>query len=786
MVTELNDFISSVRNADSLQQEKFLISTEMAKLRADLKAPDPEKIPIILLKLIFLNIYGENISWGQMPAVTLMASKSFSYKRIGYLATSQLISETNDLSVLITQTLLSDLMSKNPHVVTLALAFISNCASADICKETATTVQKVVSQASNESVLKKGATALIRIMRKVPELVESCKNSFQKLLNSNNHGVVIAGTIAVITALEIEPRMRKIWKCFIPPFIMILKSLAFTHPPSEYAYGVTYDPFLQCYVMRALTLLRARDEKFGSLLQSIIASTDARKNAQRAVLYQAVETVVALMANASLRGLAFNQVGRLLVCKDTNILFSALSVFNRVLYKGENQFSRGTADSIALQRYRKQIVKCLDNQDASIRRVALSVILALIDESNVTKFVPEIIQYLKLADSDFRAELVNRLYYATVRLGNDPSWIFDTIINVIEESDGYFGTELVTAFTTYIINHAELKDHAVAKLRNSLDSSDNQTLILIAAFILGELSDQIDTEKEKMKIILSLPQTKNDVKVMIMMSLAKLAARLGSREEVISILDNLTKSNDIEVQQRAGELVRILQLGDACETILAPVGPDEQTEKKQNAKAEVPKAVKQEPAQQAKEKQSTPDDLLSMLLNTPVQPIAQAQKEPQVSDQSKAPDALLLDLTSQPQPQPQQQSQAAPANPAITAPVSIPKPPNSFEIMQNQDFVMYGQVQRNPNNPSQIALMTTVFSKIQKQLPDFHIEMRISNGWKLMTKNQSSSVLLPSPASITILSYIYASDSPFALNYVISYRFGSQPIRETYILRSLP
>ena len=786
----LNDFISTIRNAETPQDEKFFIKTEKAYIRADLKSSDNSHLPTIMLKLLFLDILGEDTSWGQVYAANLMAAKHYSWKIVGYLCVSQILTESEDLSVLITQTLLYDLQNNDPKFQCLALSYIANNASTEICNSVATAVQKVINETSNRTVMKKAAMALTHIMRKVPELIESCKNCFQKLLNCNDHGVILAGSSAVETALSLEPRMRSVWKIFKAPFIQILTSLTRTKPPQEYAYGITYDPFLQCKVMRILVLLKTKSADLEKLLQEIISTTDPRKNAQRAVLYQAVETIVSLISNSSLRGLAFNQVGRLLTSRDTNVLHSALSVFNRVLYQNDGKtFTRGTADSIALQRYKKQIVKCLDNSDPSIRRVALSVILALIDETNVKSFVPEILQYLKLADGDFRAELVNRLYFATIRFcKDDVLWVFDTVIQIVKESGNYFGSELITAFTQFVLHNIHLiKDHALTLLTQSLiDSNDNQSLIQISSFILGEIAVQLDDIKEHMKTLLQIPQTKADTKMFLIMSLAKIAARMNDKKDVIELLDQLTQSNDIEIQQRAGELSRVLQLGAISEIILAPMENEESTEIPQNEKIQknvnpqedillqISQPNTQNQSQKSQTSAQNPDLLLSMLVDTP---------KDQSTTSSQQTQDVLLDFS------PQNQKLNALTNQQAVQPVPqivIQRPPNSFEVMEKQDFVIFGQTAKNPNNANQTALMLTVISKSTKQLPDFHIEMRVGPGWQMLVKDPSSTTLMPNPGQITQMAYINAGATPFALNVVVSYRFGSQPVREVGMLKSLP
>jgi hypothetical protein len=365
MTTPLDDFINAVRMADSAEQECFLIATEEAHIRAYIREGDPELRPRIVSKLVYLDMLGENPTWGQIEAITLMTNEVFSYKRVGYIGASVLLDENADLTVLITHTLLKDLQSPDSNIQSLALTLIANIGSVEICRSVATAVQKTVSSRS-ASVLKRAGMAIVRIVRKNPDLTETFKNTVQRLLNHNSHGVIISGMNAVICMLETDSRLMSAWSQFTIPFTKILKNLSNSRSSREFNYGVFNDPYMLMKTMRALSLLGKPSDELDNILQSIISSTETRRNTGRAVLYRAVDTVVCVSGKASLRGLAFNRVGRLLSMRDPNILYSALSSFARVLYREQSMINRGSVDSMALQRYKSAIVKCLDHNDPSI------------------------------------------------------------------------------------------------------------------------------------------------------------------------------------------------------------------------------------------------------------------------------------------------------------------------------------------------------------------------------------------------------------------------------------
>jgi hypothetical protein len=322
--------------------------------------------------------------------------------------------------------------------------------------------------------MKRAGMATVRIVRLVPELADDYKNSVQPLLNSNTHGVVNAGINLVITMLQADPKLVKAWSQFVIPFTTILKTLVSSRPLKEFSFGVFNDPFMQVNCLKALTLLKKGTDELDGVLQSLVSSTETKRNTGRSILYETVEAICSVSDKSSLRGIAFNQIGRLLSSKDPNVLYSALSVFAKVLYRANSVLNRGSADSMALQRYKSQIVSCLNHKDPSVRRRALDVISALIDESNAESLIPLIIAYLKLADTDFRVDLVAKIYTAVQRFGRDAQWRFDTIHHILVDSGAYATMEIVSSFCELIAGTPSLHEYASQRLAQSLfDFSEN-------------------------------------------------------------------------------------------------------------------------------------------------------------------------------------------------------------------------------------------------------------------------------------------------------------------------
>lgn len=809
MSQPLDEFINAMRMADSIEQERFLMKTEEAHIRAYVRDGDPELRPRVVSKLVFLDMLGENLSWGQMEAITLMTHDRFSYKRVGYIGASVILDENAELSVLVTQTLLHDLQSPDPNIQCLALTFIANCGSAEVTRSVASEVQKLVGSRYS-IVMKRAGMAIVRIVRKNPDLTDSFKNTVQRLLNQNSHGVIISGMNLVIAMIENEPKLVQTWSQFSIPFTKILKNLSNSRGSREFNYGLFNDPMMLIKTLQALALLRKGSDELDGILQSIISSAETRRNTGRAVLYQALDTIVTVSTKPSLRGLAFNQVGRLLSMRDPNVLYSALSSFARVLNLEQSMINRGSVDSMALQRYKMQIVQCLNHNDPSVRRRALDVISALIDEQNVETLVPEILAYVKLADAEFRTELISKIYTASQRFAPTAEWNFNTVHHILIESGNYVSSDIISSFCELISKSPDLQGHAVNKLRESLSLyGDNQSLIQVSAFVLGEFckEDKDGLISAPFKSIINLPQTTVETKLYIITALAKLALRLNTIQDTVNFLNEVSESNDLEVQQRAGEMARLLMSPNISSLVLMPIVNSEAVSEERTANIINNNANSSQSlldiGPTADSNKGEDDLLLSMIDDSSLVP---QKTETKAANNSSMKDELL-DLIDSPQPK------ATPSNPALddllgssiqqvhsnAAPAStaaalnsnnnaeIPKPAGSIDIMNKNDFVIFGQVQSNPQNPKQYALRLLYYNKGNTQLSSLKTEFRISPSWQIQAQPLDSQVMKPKGSQPTtqIVFLNNLANAPFNLQIKVSYYFGSQPLSENGVITSL-
>jgi hypothetical protein len=114
-----------------------------------------------------------------------------------------------------------------------------------------------------------------------------------------------------------------------------------------------------------------------------------------------------------------------MVFTQTIDLFSsyvALNTLNKVV----------SMDTAAVQRHRNIILDCLRDGDISIRRRALELSYALINEQNVRILIRELLAFLEVADDEFKLGMTTQICLAAERFAPNKRWHIDTVLRVLK------------------------------------------------------------------------------------------------------------------------------------------------------------------------------------------------------------------------------------------------------------------------------------------------------------------------------------------------------------------
>ncbi|XP_043775933.1 AP-1 complex subunit gamma-like 2 isoform X2 [Cervus elaphus] len=560
---KLQELIQEIREAKTQAQEREVIQKECAHIRASFRDGDPLHRHRQLAKLLYAHMLGYPAHFGQMECLKLIASPRFTDKRVGYLGAMLLLDERQDAHLLITNSIKNDLSQGIEAVQGLALCTLSAMGSAEMCRDLAREVEKLLLQPS-AYVRKKAVLTAVHMIRKVPELSDIFLPPCAQLLHERHHGILL-GTITLITELcERSPAALKHFRKVVPQLVHTLRTLVMTGCSTEHSISGVSDPFLQVQILRLLRILGRNHEEssetMNDLLAQVATNTDTSRNAGSAVLFETVLTIMDIRSAAGLRVLAVNILGRFLLNSDRNIRYVALTSLLKLVQ----------SDHSAVQRHRPTVVECLREPDASLSRRALELSLALVNSSNVRTMTQELQGFLESCPPDLRADCASGILLAAERFAPTKRWHINTILRVLTTAGSYVRDEAVANLIQLIGGAQELHAYSVRRLYSALaEDISQQPLVQVAAWCIGEYGDlllegtceetePLQVEEDVVLTLLervlqshmSLPATRGYA----LTALMKLSTRLhGDNNRICQVMSIYGSCQDVELQQRAVE-----------------------------------------------------------------------------------------------------------------------------------------------------------------------------------------------------------------------------------------
>ena len=268
--------------------------------------------------------------------------------------------------------------------------------------------------------------------------------------------------------------------------------------------------------------------------------------------------------------MAINILGKFLGNLDNNIRYVALNTLNKVV----------SIDTNAVQRHRGTVISCLRDADISIRRRALVLAYALINEGNVHTMVPELLSFLEVADAEFKPDLTTQLSIAAERFAPSKRWHIDTILHVLRLAGNYIRDGVLAAFLRLVCHTPELQEYTVQRLYAALRSDMSQrSQTLAAVWVIGEFGEVLlgagpfDDHGSRLEVspravvdllvsCLDSPYADDVVRQFVLTALAKLYVRFDDNAQQMRIAHVFAQYNECvetELQKRAveyGVLVR--------------------------------------------------------------------------------------------------------------------------------------------------------------------------------------------------------------------------------------
>ncbi|KIK99344.1 hypothetical protein PAXRUDRAFT_822821 [Paxillus rubicundulus Ve08.2h10] len=585
----LKALIKGIRACKTVADERILIQQESAAIRASFREEDSYARHNNIAKLLYIHMLGSPAHFGQIECLKLVASPRFTDKRLGYLGIMLLLDENQEVLTLVTNSLKNDMNHSNTYVVGLGLCTFANIASEEMSRDLANEIEKLLGS-SNTYIRKKAALCALRVIKKVPDLTDHFISKAKSLLTDRNHGVLLAAITLVTEMCQTDDTCLNEFRNAVPLLVRNLKALVTTgYSPEHDVSGIT-DPFLQVKVLRLLRLLGQGDapasETMNDILAQVATNTDSTKNVGSSILYETVLTVLDIDADSGLRVMAINILGKFLSNRDNNIRYVALNTLNKVV----------SMDTNAVQRHRNIILDCLRDGDISIRRRALELSYALINEHNVRVLVRELLAFLEVADDEFKTGMTTQISLAAERFAPNKRWHIDTVLRTLKLAGNFVREEILSAFIRLVAHTPELQAYTASKLYTALHADISQeSLTLAAVWVIGEYSEVLleggiidgdqpthASDKDILDLLLSAldsPYANHLTRQFVLGAITKMASRhttsVLQQERTREVLAMYTTNPELELQQRAVEYASLFTLGDLKVGVLERMPPPE-------------------------------------------------------------------------------------------------------------------------------------------------------------------------------------------------------------------
>ncbi|OQE34595.1 hypothetical protein PENCOP_c017G05250 [Penicillium coprophilum] len=376
----LYDLIKGLRGHKGGENE--YIQSSLRECKAEIKTQDMDKKATALLKLIYLEMFGYDMSWASFHVLEVMSSAKYLQKRVGYLGAVQSFRPDTEVLMLATNLLKKDIVTSSipnmslplitlPHIITPSLAM--------------SLLPELLSRLSHSSpvVRKKTIVCLYRLALVYPEALKLAWPKIKDhLMDDQEDGSVTTAAINVVCELgwrrphDFLPLAPRLFELLVDSgnnwmAIKIIKLFATLTP---------LEPRLTRKLLRPLTNIIQTTSAMSLLYECINGIIqggilDGEENLQE-------RDEVATLCVGKLRGM-------IVMDSDPNLKYVALLALNRIV----------ATHPTLVSMQQDVIMDCLDDPDVSIRLQALDLAVGMISSDSLQPVVSRLLDQLQQASA---------------------------------------------------------------------------------------------------------------------------------------------------------------------------------------------------------------------------------------------------------------------------------------------------------------------------------------------------------------------------------------------------
>ena len=376
----LVDLIRGLRGHKGNEAE--YIQSAIKECRTEIRSQDLDLKATALLKLIYLEMFGYDMTWAAFNVLEVMASPKPVQKRVGYLAAVQSFRADTEVLMLAENLLKKDLTSPSIPVLSLPLVTLPHIVTSSLALSILTELLPRLSH-SQPAVRKKTIVTLYRLALVYPETLRAAWPKIkERLLDEQEDSSVTAATVNVVCELgwrrpqDFLPLAPRLFDLLLAQKnnwmgIKVIKLFAVLTP---------LEPRLAKKLVRPLTKLIQETTAMSLLYECIsgIIQGGILDGAESGVDVE----VVADLCISKLRGM-------IVLDGDPNLKYVALLAFNKIV----------TTHPALVSMQQDVIMGCLDDPDISIKMQALELVSGMVNRDNLQAVVNRLIKQLAASPS---------------------------------------------------------------------------------------------------------------------------------------------------------------------------------------------------------------------------------------------------------------------------------------------------------------------------------------------------------------------------------------------------
>ncbi|KAK0719939.1 adaptin N terminal region-domain-containing protein [Lasiosphaeris hirsuta] len=376
----LYDLIRGLRNHKGTEKE--YIQNCLKECRSEIRNQDMDVKATALLKLIYLEMVGHDMSWASFHVLEVMSSPKYHQKRVGYLGAVQSFRPDTEVLMLATNLLKKDLSATLATTMSLPIAALPHIITPSLALSVLADLLPRLSH-SHPAIRKKTIVTLYRLALVYPETLRAAWPKIkERLMDKNEDPSVTAAIVNVVVELG--------WRRpndFLPLAPRLFELLVDS--------GNNWMAIKLIKLFATLTPLEPRlVRKLLPPLTDLIRTTPAMS-----LLYECINGIIQggilgdgedFSAREEIASLCVSKLrGMISINSDPNLKYVALLAFNRIV----------VTHPFLVAQQEDVILECIDSEDISIRIKALDLVQGMVSSDNLVSIVSRLMRQLKASSA---------------------------------------------------------------------------------------------------------------------------------------------------------------------------------------------------------------------------------------------------------------------------------------------------------------------------------------------------------------------------------------------------